>query len=209
MYKITYSVLITLTLVLLIHADVLMARTNFYSSGVIDSGFAYDSVYTWNNAVVDMNGAEIQSLDTFNYSVVNINSGKVNEGLSAWNYSTVNIFNDEISWFLEAHDSSEINIYGGSISDWLYAADSSVVNIYGYGFIYDPLTGSKNGGQLRGYWLSGQSFTIDLLDNIEFGSTYYDHINLIPEPCTISLLALGGVALRLRSGQALLRKRRR
>jgi len=42
------------------------------------------------------------------------------------------------------------------------------------------------------------------------GSKYIGfRVSEVPEPCTISLLALGGLALRLRSGQALPRKRRR
>jgi len=78
----------------------------------------------------------------------------------------------------------------------LYATDASVVNIYGYAFNYDPLGGSRNGGQLTGFWEGGNPFSIDFLDNIETGSTYYDHVVLIPEPATLLLLGLGAVMLR-------------
>ena len=103
-----------------------------------------------------------------------------------------------IGWYLEAADSSTIDISGGMITDWLYATDRSVVNIYGYGFDYDPYGGRWNGGELTGFWMDDSPFTIELLDNVAVDSTYYDHINLVPEPATLSLLLLGGLAGRRR-----------
>jgi hypothetical protein len=100
----------------------------------------------------------------------------------------------------QVSDSSTVNIHGGQIADWLYATDSSVVNIYGYDFEYSPDTGSRNGGQLTGYWSDGSPFKINFLDNITFGSTYYDYVVLIPEPSTLLLLGLGAVMLKRKSG---------
>jgi hypothetical protein len=56
--------------------------------------------------------------------------------------------------------------------------------------------GSRNGGQLISFWTDDTPFSIDFLDNIDVGSTYYDHVHLVPEPVTLLLLGLGAVMLR-------------
>jgi len=178
--------------------SVAQARIDFYSDGVIQDGVSYDNVFVWNDAVVDMTGGVIQSLDTFNISVVNLEAGTIAEGASIWNDSTLHVFDGGIEWFLQVADSGVVNLHGGQINDWLYATDSSVVNIYGYGFNYDPDAGGSNGGQLTGFWMDDTPFSIDFLDNIEVGSTYYEHVVLIPEPATFLLLGLGAVMLRKR-----------
>ncbi len=172
------------------------ATTNFYNDGTIDTGDSYDNVYTWNEAIVNMTGGDIKSLDTLNDSTVNIYAGNITEGVSTWNNSILNIFGGNIEWFLQAYDSSTVNLYGGQITNWLYATGSSVVRINGYGFNYDETAGSKNGGRLTGFWADATPFGIDFLDNIDVGSTYYDHVELIPEPATLLLLGLGAVILR-------------
>ncbi|MHC4083973.1 MAG: PEP-CTERM sorting domain-containing protein [Planctomycetota bacterium] len=183
---------------ILLSASTIYGRTDFYSNGTIQNGDSFDNVYTWNNVTVDMIGGQIDSLDTFNFSVINLEGGNIVEGVYVWNDSTLNMYGGSIGWSLEVSDSGTINLLGGLITDYLYATDSSVVNIYGYGFEYNPDAGIRNGGQLTGYWLSGTPFAIDFLDNIEISSTYYDHVNLIPEPATLFLLALGACLLRKR-----------
>ena len=167
------------------------ARMDFYINDTIQDGNFLDNVYTWNNAVVDMTGGQIDSLDTFNFSVVNLDGGNVIEGVYVWNESTLNMSGGSIGWSLEVTDSGTASLYGGLITDYLYATDSSVIDIYGYGFDYDPNAGNWNGGQLTGFWLDDTVLSIDFLDNIDVDSTYYDHVNLIPEPATLLLLGFG------------------
>ena len=52
---------------------------------------------------------------------------------------------------------------------------------------------------LTGNWLNGSSFSIILVNvDLERFDTTYSNIRFIPEPASLSLLALGGLLLRRR-----------
>ena len=172
---------------------------NIYSGTLtVQENDSYGSTLVYNSAAVDMTGGDILSLDMLNSSTADISGGSITQGLYAWNNSTVNMTDGTIGWNLDASDSSTVNLYGGEITDWLYATDDTVVNIYGYGFSYDPDAGGWNGGQLTGFWLDDTPFTIDMLDNIAVDSTYYDHVNLVPEPGSLIMICGGCLFLRKR-----------
>jgi len=163
---------------------------------------------SYDTSIINITGGEIQTLETFNTSTANI-SGVSIYGVSAWDYTTVNLsvtgnvttLGARVSGtinmmggtveYLGAIDSGTINIYGGIITESLGAWNDAVVNIYGYDFNYDPMGGSRDGGQLTGYWMDGSAFIIDL-----YGTDTYSHINLIPEPCSLLLLTIGCLLLK-------------
>ena len=119
-------------------------------------------------------------------------------------YSQVTFSGGSLAYDLSASGRSQVNIRGGSIGNRLIADYDSVITIHGSDFAVD--------GQLFGYGeltsmfrlaptvdpprqLTGTLLSGDLLDNSFYiGSNA--SIVLIPEPSTLLLLGLGGVALR-------------
>jgi len=162
----------------------------------------------YDSSIINMTGGEILTLETFNTSTANISGGSI-YGVSAWDYTTVNFsvtgnvttLGARVSGtinmmggtaeYLGAIDSGTLNIYGGLITESLGARHDAVVNIYGYDFNYDPMGGPLDGGQLTGFWLDSTAFIIDL-----YGTETYSHINLIPEPSSLMLFALGALLVR-------------
>jgi len=167
-----------------------------------------DGIATYDASMVNVTGGHVNTLDALEFSTVNISGGYV-YGLFGKNQSIVTFsglaagrtFGVE-DWailtitggvldYLGAMEQGTLNIRGGVVSDSLGAWDSANVNIYGYGFTYDPSGGSADGGQLRGFYLNGSSFILDL-----YGAQTYTHINLVPEPATLLLLGFGIFVLR-------------
>ena len=133
----------------------------------------------YDSSIINMTGGEILTLEAYNTSTANISGGSI-YGVSAWDYTIVNFsvtgnvttLGARVSGtinmmggtaeYLGAIDSGTINIYGGLITESLGAWNNAVVNIYGYDFNYDPMGGSRDGGQLTGFWLDSTAFLIDL-----------------------------------------------
>jgi len=201
----------------------------FYSSGQILPGESWDLVHIYNDdTVVDMLGGSADWIAThdastlniidgyaqvaaFDYSRINISGGTLS-GAEASNYATVCFYANGDSRALGASQFGTANMYGGTVeqlgaihsgvlnlyaglvTDSLGAWDTSVINIYGYDFNYDVTGGAYDGGQLTGFWLNGSPFTLDL-----YGAETFSHINQIPEPSALVILALGALLLRRRS----------
>ncbi|MHC4621987.1 MAG: hypothetical protein ACYTEQ_29965 [Planctomycetota bacterium] len=198
----------------------------FTSSGQILPGQEWNNVYIYNDdTVVDMLGGSADYISTFDASTLNVVHGQAEVGafdystinisgaelsgahalgngtvnfyatgqsraLGAGEFGTANMYGGTVEQ-LGASDSGLLNIYGGLITDCLGASGTSVVNMYGFDFDYDPSGGAYDGGQLAGFWLNGNPFTLDL-----YGSETYSHINQVPEPSGVVILALGVLLLR-------------
>ena len=116
----------------------------------------------------------IWEIDVASYSELTINGGEFYE-IVGGQYST-------------------INLHGGDIFGSLMVNHTTAwVNIYGYGFNNDPFIGSP----LTGFWADATPFSINLVDS---AISTYDQIvfHEIPEPATLLLFGLGGLALRKR-----------
>ncbi len=172
------------------------------------TGGSVHNLRPYDSSIINITGGEIQTLDAFNSSTANI-SGVSIYGVSAWDYTTVNLSVTANVTTLGARDSGTINMMGGT-AEYLGAIDSGTVNLYGglvtdslsfgnfahgniYGYdLFKTSSGGRYGyGQVYGFWTDSTAFTIDLN-----GSETYSQINLIPEPCSLLLLALGCLFLK-------------
>jgi len=170
-------------------------------------GFVHN-LWSYDSSIINMTDGEILTLETRSTSNANISGGNV-RSVFTWDHTTTNLYNGGSVFslgagvsgtinmmggnteYLRAGDFSIVNLFGGTVNIYLNAWDSAIVNIYGYGFDYDPISGNWNGGQLMGFWLDDTPFIIDLA-----GSGTYSHINLIPEPGSLILCALGALLVR-------------
>jgi hypothetical protein len=219
----SYVIMTGVVLLAACSAQAVLTDKTFTSSGQILPGEEWSNVYIYNDdTVVDVLGGFADYISTydgstlnvfdgqaevgaFDYSSINISGGELS-GVQAMDDATIYFSNGATSgWldiyasgtinvtggssdFLRAGGSGTFNLYGGYVGDFLSAWDVSVVNVYGYGFSYDPLGGAREGGQLTGMWLNDTPFSIDLYD-----AQTYEHINLIPEPSCLALLAVGAL----------------
>lgn len=190
----TQLLLIIAALMLLASSQVHAIDIDFYHDATIEDGDVYNIVRVYDtppdNTTVDMFGGSVASLRTYDSSIVNINTGEVWASIATNNLSTVNIYGGTVTLdSLIVWDSATLNIYGGnfSSSNAPVFSESSTVNIYGYDFTYDGWT-------LTGFLQDGSPFIFTELTDLN-----YPHINLIPEPATFLLLALGGLLVRKRN----------
>jgi hypothetical protein len=171
----------------------------------IHIGDDYVHVYLYNDSSLDMWGGSIFRLEPFDTSTVNLHSGEVVElyiyngssstvtvlggtitTLRASNTATINFYDGLITNGLALWDDTVVNIYGGRLNG-ISASDNSIINLYAYDVALDTETNF-----LSGYYLY----------NDEYFSFYvppgdsYSHINIIPEPVTLMLMALGSLVLK-------------
>ena len=156
------------------------------------------SLFTYSNAKVNVSGGQTDYLQVRDNGVATMSDGKIDE-LDLYDNSTVHISGGSITgdWGLRAFDSSTVDISGGLIEE-IWAEWLTFITITGHNFELgkglwldgDELWGT---GTLSGQWLDGTEWSTEIVRNDETAT-----ILLIPEPATVMLLGLGGLALRRR-----------
>ena len=150
---------------------------------------------------IDTNGAsyiEVQDTAPLQENVGGIYS------LFLDDFSSMNYYNGEMGSF-NIYDNATTTFSGGNINYISSHQDSDLVKHIT--FIVDLDSIDLTGNLLTGDWLSGGgSFSITLQDQTGYDSVY-SNINFVPEPATLLLFGLGGLILRLRSGQVLRRRK--
>ena len=172
------KIAIVIELILLLKAQPMQADT-VWTSGHHDilEPDVYGEIYMYNDATATMIGGDVYKLEIYDLTAFDMLGGEMD--------------------LLYVHDDTTINIYSGTLSA-LGATENASVDLYAYDVIHHPTGGHFDRGWLEGnYLLNDLYFTFDLnhLDT-------FSHINVVPEPTTVFLLALGGLLSRnhLRKG---------
>lgn len=160
------------------------------TANMIGGEVGYWNSYSTSHTYISA-GEVLHNLNSYESSIININGGNTS-ALTAYDSSRVDIIGGDV-FSLYAQNSSTVNIMSGNIGYWLKAGDSALLNIYGYNLLASDTGGRWGDGFVTGNWEDGTPFTIDLSNGT---SITYSHINLIPEPATLLLLAFGAVMLR-------------
>jgi hypothetical protein len=181
-----------------------------YNDGTIVDmlGGILDSIVTHDASTLNVFDGQVSTLSALQFSTASIFGGSV-DGAYAWDQSAVTLSDSGsvlslsargtsgtvrmiggVAEYIRVGDSGTANLFGGVVNNYLNTWDMGTVNIYGYGWSYDPSGGNWNGGLLSGFWLDDTPFAIDLYD-----PQTYNHINLVPEPTSLLLLAAGAVLL--------------
>lgn len=158
-------------------------------------------------------------VSTYNNGHFIMYGGIVSFNMKTYDNSTADLYGGDIgtAHLLKAvigYDYSEINIYGGYGTDPIaprivYAYNNAVVNIHSntdsdyYGNLRDaPFSVWGYNDQGIGRWFGDISGTYVNGDNYRIHYEIYDDAQIIsapiPEPCALSLLAIGGLLLKRR-----------
>ncbi len=162
-------------------------------------------LYAFDNSQVDISGGWIgEGLEALDNSQVVFSGGTIGRELHAHGSSQVDISGGTIDFHLYTYDNSQVNISGGTIgSSYLLVENSSVLSIEGSDFAvdgqlfgYGELSSIYGGSWLDEGWrrLTGTLASGGTIDN-DFAIGHDASIVLIPEPATLLLLGLGGLAL--------------
>jgi hypothetical protein len=135
--------------------------------------------------VLNIVGGTVGHAGALDSGTLNMSGGTVLDGIGADYSGTLNMTGGTTA-VANFRGQGVGNIYGGTISDFLMASENSVVNVFGYDLVKTNTGGGYGAGQIYGFWLDHTPFAIDLYDTETYG-----HVNLVPEPSTILLLAAG------------------
>jgi hypothetical protein len=140
-----------------------------------DSDPYYDEVWVINDAHLDVLGGAMWKLELMHDA-------------------TANIYNGDIEW-LFTQGNTIVNIHAaGDTLEMFAAGNNSIANLYAYDVTYHSTGGLSGDG-----WIEGTYYTNDAPFSFSFYNVVsYQHLNIIPEPTTVLLFALGVLLVRKR-----------
>lgn len=161
----------------------LLSATICHADLVFDSGYnTYDDSYGYNFEVWVINDAHLD-----------VTGGSMWK-LELMNYATSNIYDGNIEC-LFIQGNSIVNIYAaGDILEMFAAGNDSIAYLYAYDVTYHSTGGIKNDGWIEGIYISNDApFSFSFYNDVS-----YLHLNIVPEPTSFLLFALGVLFFRKR-----------
>jgi len=170
-------------------------RAHDSSSVTMTDGYA-SFLFGLDDATVSISGGAIGLLSASHNSAVNIYGGVVTDFSGSLTGGSLNVFGGGLSNLL-AGNSSIIDIYGGEMLTFS-GIEHSTTTFHGQDFVLgdglfldgDEVLGT---GALSGKWFDGTAWSVNIQQNDATAA-----ILAIPEPATLSLLAMGGLAVMRR-----------
>ena len=155
------------------------------SQVAISGGVIKNVLRARGSSQVAVSGGSIDAISTYDNSQVTISDGLLNRNLYAYDNSQVTVsgglFEGDL---LVLVDSAVLTIHGSDFAvDSMPVGYTDLYSIFGGSYKYEPYR------QLTGTLLNGEPF-----DN-DFRIGELGRIVLVPEPTTLLLLGLGGLAL--------------
>ena len=135
-------------------------------------------------------------LELMDSSILNIRGGNVSIMITARQSTTINLFAGTLAYDPSLYDNSIMNVYGGTLTgytgDHVIEIDpAATLNFYGYDFVYDADGDDEGVGKITGFDLAGNPVTYYGIPD----PANHPNIHFIPEPVTLSLMALGSLIL--------------
>ncbi len=207
--------------VLLVYTSPIMATIHFADGGIhnIDYVVYPDNIlvdYEWPGPQTTVNvleGAYVEAIESYGDSIINVYGGQVQcifssdnsqvnvydgalAGAVALGDSQINIYAGDL-YVLFAVENGQLDIFGGMLLEELVVVENGIAMVHGWDFAVDgtpvgyvELSSVINQifGQLTGTLLSGEPLNV-LCEINDDGQIF-----LVPDPATILLLGLGGLA---------------
>jgi len=196
-------------------------RASAYDNGAIGvySG-SVDWMKTYQDSTATISRGTIAGLYTYERSAAKLEKDSKVNSLYTYGHSTANVCDETWIKRLQVHDDSAVDVCGGIIDEMqalgtstvsisggtvalVTAYEFSTIELDGYDFrvILGEMSINSEGrvwgsGLLAGKWLDGTGipWTTIVADNYCYTAT----IRLVPDPATLSLVALGGMTMALR-----------
>ena len=146
------------------------ADIDLHQDTTIDTG-TWSGIGVHDAAILTVNGGDITAISAFDNSTVNVTGGSIG------------------AIYLTDLESATINLYGGDITIGFLGLLNApnAINIYGKDFVVRQ---SGQNAYLSGKWANNSDFDFYFLRSNGLPDIVSLHI--VPEPLTLSLLALGG-----------------
>ena len=164
-------------------------KFNAYDSSTVDiSGGEVDILYAYDSSTVEVSGGIVGGVVAYDTTDVEISGG---ESDYLYAHGTADISGGSVDR-LDVYSTSSVNLSGGEMDDLYARGDVTFTGREfhlgaGLSLDGDQVLGT---GFLSGEWYDGTNWTVNIARN-DSGAV----ILLVPEPATLSLLALGGLAM--------------